>query len=72
MRDAATEERILARLAGGGATLAQLRASLPDDDLDRRALPSMGEEDPFGRILTALVNAGRVVDEEGVYRAADA
>jgi hypothetical protein len=66
----AAEDRILARLARGPATLAQLRAALPEDDLDRRALPSMGEEDPFGLVLTELVNTGRVVDDDGVYRAA--
>ncbi|GAA2749424.1 hypothetical protein [Amnibacterium kyonggiense] len=65
-----TEDRILARLASGPATLAQLRAALPDGDLDRKALPSMGEEDPFGLVLAGLVNSGRVVDDDGVYRSA--
>ena len=39
---------VLDRLALGPATLADLRAALPADDGDRRALPSMGERDPFG------------------------
>lgn len=58
---------ILARLAIGPATLAQLRAALPPDDLDRKALPTMGEEDPFGVLLTALVNDGVVEDRDGRY-----
>ena len=59
---------ILERLALGPATLADLRAALPADDLDRKALPSMGEPDPFGEVLSGLVNAGRVVEADGVYR----
>lgn len=60
---------ILKRLARGPATLADLRAALPADDLDRKALPSMGEPDPFGEVLSGLVNAGDVVDVNGMYRA---
>lgn len=58
---------MLARLALGPATLAQLRDALPPEDLDRRALPTMGEEDPFAVVLTALVNEGRVLDDDGRY-----
>lgn len=61
-------ERILGRLAAGPATLADLRAAMPDDGPHRRALPSMGEEDPFGAVLTALVVADRVIDDAGRYR----
>lgn len=61
---------VLHRLANGPATLADLRAALPAADLDRKALPSMGEPDPFGELISALVNAGRVVDEDGRYRLA--
>ena len=64
----AAEAHILARLALGPATLAQLRAALPPGDLDRKALPTMGEEDPFGQVVTALVNDGRVQDADGIYR----
>jgi hypothetical protein len=64
----AAEAHILARLALGPATLAQLRAALPPEDLDRRALPTMGEEDPFGQMVNGLVNAGRLVDDDGLYR----
>lgn len=60
---------ILARLRLGPATLADLRAALPPDDLDRRALPSMGEPDPFGAVVSDLVDSGAVVDEDGRYRA---
>ncbi len=63
-----TERHILARLAAGPATLADLRAALPPDDLDRKALPTMGESDPFGEVLSALVNSGAVVDADGTYR----
>jgi hypothetical protein len=63
-----TAAHVLARLALGPATLAQLRAALPDADLDRRALPTMGESDPFGEVVTALVNEGRVLDHDGRYR----
>lgn len=59
---------ILERLASGPATLADLRAALPADDLDRKALPSMGEPDPFGELVSALVNAGDVVEADGMYR----
>ncbi len=67
----AAEAHILARLALGPATLAQLRAALPPDDLDRKALPTMGEEDPFGQVVSGLVNAGAVVDDDGVYSRSD-
>ncbi len=62
---------ILERLALGPATLADLRAALPADDLDRKALPSMGEPDPFGDVLSGLVNAGWVIDVDGRYRLGD-
>lgn len=62
------EQLILERLAIGPATLAQLRAAFPADDTHARALPSMGEEDPFGVILTALVVGGSVFDDDGRYR----
>ncbi|WP_375407392.1 hypothetical protein [uncultured Amnibacterium sp.] len=65
-----TEQRILARLALGATTLAGLRAALPPEDLDRTALPTMGEPDPFGEILTDLVNRGVVLDGNGLYRLA--
>lgn len=65
-----TERHILARLALGATTLAGLRAALPPEDLDRKALPTMGEPDPFGEILTALVNRGTVLDVNGLYRLA--
>jgi hypothetical protein len=64
---AEAERRILDRLAVGPATLAQLRAALPPEDLDRRALPSMGEPDPFGDVVARLVAAGAVADADGVY-----
>lgn len=65
---AEVEQLILDRLAAGPATLAQLRAAFPADDAHARALPSMGEEDPFGQVLTRLVNGGRVLDDDGRYR----
>lgn len=65
-----TERHILARLARGPATIAGLREALPPEDLDRKALPTMGESDPFGEILTDLVNRGAVVDANGLYRLA--
>ena len=64
------EQHVLARLALGPATLAGLRAALPAADLDRKALPSMGEPDPFGAIVADLVNSGQVLDEDGRYRLA--
>jgi len=60
--------RVLARLGLGPATLADLRAALPLEDLDRKALPSMGEHDPFGAFVAGLVNSGAVTDVDGVYR----
>jgi len=63
-----TERHVLARLALGPATLAGLRAALPPEDLDRRALPTMGEPDPFGALVADLVNRGIVLDEDGRYR----
>ena len=63
-------ERVLARLRLGPATLADLRAALPPEDLDRKALPSMGEPDPFGAVVAGLVNAGEVTDADGLYRLA--
>jgi hypothetical protein len=60
---------ILARLRLGPATLADLRAALPLEDLDRKALPSMGETDPFGAVVADLIGSGAVVDEDGRYRA---
>jgi hypothetical protein len=60
--------QVLARLRLGPATLADLRAALPLEDLDRRALPSMGEPDPFGAVVAELVNSGAVTDADGVYR----
>jgi hypothetical protein len=60
--------RVLARLGLGPATLADLRAALPLEDLDRKALPSMGEPDPFGAVVAGLVNSGAVTDVDGVYR----
>jgi hypothetical protein len=65
-----TERHVLARLAIGPATLAGLRAALPAADLDRKALPTMGESDPFGEAVTALVNDGVVEEQDGLYRAA--
>ena len=65
---AGVEQRILDRLAVGPATLAQLRAGFATDDAHARALPSMGEEDPFGLVLTALVVDGTVIDDDGRYR----
>lgn len=65
-----TEQHILERLARGATTLAGLRAALPPEDLDRKALPTMGEPDPFGEILTDLVNRGIVLDTDGRYRLA--
>jgi hypothetical protein len=61
------EQHVIDRLARGPATLAQLRAALPPGDLDRKALPTMGEEDPFGVLVTALVNEGRILDHDGRY-----
>jgi hypothetical protein len=63
-----TEGHVLARLALGPATLAGLRAALPPEDLDQQALPTMGEPDPFGEVVTGLVNRGLVADADGVYR----
>ena len=63
-----TARHVLARLERGPATLADLRASLPAADLDRTALPTMGESDPFGELVTDLVNRGVVSDADGVYR----
>lgn len=62
------QDRILDRLRRGPATLADLRAVFEPDDAHARALPSMGEEDPFGQELTALVVAGAVLDDDGRYR----
>ena len=59
---------ILDRLRSGPATLADLRAALPTDDHAARALPSMGEPDPFGTAVGELVTEGAVLDEEGRYR----
>lgn len=59
---------ILDRLQRGPATLADLRAALPVDDHAVRALPSMGEPDPFGAAVNALVVEGAVLDEDGRYR----
>lgn len=59
---------ILHRLRLGPATLADLRAALPASDHAARALPSMGEPDPFGAAVSALVEEGAVVDEDGRYR----
>lgn len=64
------QRRVLDRLAAGSATLADLRAALPAGDVEATASPSMGEEDPFGAAVTALVREGLVVDEEGRYRLA--
>jgi hypothetical protein len=61
------ERSVLERLARGPATLAGLRGALPAEDLDRRALPSMGEPDPFGAVVAELVNRGAVHDRDGVY-----
>jgi hypothetical protein len=66
----ATERHVLERLAIGPAALAGLRAALPPEDLDRKALPTMGEPDPFGEIVTDLVNRGVVLDGDGLYRLA--
>ena len=63
----AQERPVLDRLAAGPATLAQLRAALPADDPDRRALPSMGEPEPFGAVVAWLVETGAVLDADGVY-----
>ena len=68
MADDDVAERIRARLAIGPATLADLRAALPAEDLDRKALPSMGEPDPFGAVVAGLVNTGEVTDADGLYR----
>lgn len=62
------QQAILDRLAEGPATLAGLRAALPLDDVHARALPSMGESDPFGEQLAALVLDGAVLDDQGRYR----
>lgn len=61
------DRAVLTRLAESSATLAQLRAALPPDDPHSSALPSMGEDDPFGLELAALVEAGVVVDRDGWY-----
>lgn len=63
-------DHLLARLRRGPATLADLRAALPPDDLDRKALPTMGEVDPFGTLVTALVHDGTVLEVDGLYRLA--
>ena len=63
-------DHVVDRLRRGPATLAGLRAALPPEDLDRKALPSMGEPDPFGAVVADLVNSGAVLDEDGLYRAA--
>lgn len=63
-------EAVLARLARGPATLADLRAALPADHAERRALPSMGERDPFGDLVAALVASGRVTESDGWHRRA--
>ena len=60
---------VLDRLARGPATLADLRAALSADDGDRRALPSMGERDPFGDLVAELVDTGRIRESEGRYSA---
>ena len=65
---APVQRAMLDRLRHGPATLAELRAALPADDPHARALPSMGEPDPFGEQLTSLVQAGHVLDEQGRYR----
>lgn len=65
------QRAVLHRLAAGPATLAGLRAALPADDLHARALMSMGEPDPFGEEVAALVRDGAVIDDEGRYRLAD-
>jgi hypothetical protein len=59
---------VLDRLARGPATLADLRAAFPPDAAHARALPSMGEPDPFGELLTDLVAAGEVREADGRYR----
>ena len=61
------DRSVLDRRARGPATLADLRAALPEDHAERRALPSMGERDPFGHAVAALVEAGRVREAEGRY-----
>ena len=61
------QRAVLQRLAEGPATLAGLRAALPADDVHARALMSMGEPDPFGDEVAALVQGGQVLDEQGVY-----
>ena len=68
MAGSRVRDRILDRLAAGPATLADLRSAFEAHEAEARALPSMGEEDPFGVQLTALVNEGRVLDEDGRYR----
>lgn len=65
-----TERHVIERLQRGPATLAGLRAALPPEDLDRKALPTMGESDPFGELVTDLVNRGVVLDADGLYRLA--
>jgi hypothetical protein len=65
-----TARHVLARLEAGPATLADLRAALPPEDLDRKALPTMGEEDPFGAVVTGLVDSGLVLEQDGRYSAA--
>jgi len=65
------QQRILERLRAGPATLAGLRAALPDGDVHARALMSMGEPDPFGEELAQLVREGAVLDEQGRYRLPD-
>lgn len=66
----AARRTVLARLAEGSATLADLRRVFPAGSAEERALPSMGEPDPFGEVLTALVEEGRVLDDQGRYRLA--
>ena len=63
----AVQRAVLRRLAEGPATLAGLRAALPEGDVHARALMSMGEPDPFGEEVAALVRDGAVLDEQGVY-----
>lgn len=67
----AVQRAVLDRLAQGPATLAGLRAALPEDDVHARALMSMGEPDPFGEEVAALVRDGSVRDEQGTYSLGD-
>jgi hypothetical protein len=62
------QQRILGVLVRGPATLARIRSAFPAGDAHARALPSMGEPDPLGEELTALVLRGLVLDEDGTYR----